>query len=140
MDGIRREPIPAASAVDDPDMPAKSMLTITFICPSPPGKCPTVARARLTKRSVMPAEFIKFAARRKKGTARRIKALYDFHISLMSRNGVRRGSMSKMGMHANPKANDTGMRISIRMANMPNMMAATSPGLIGAILDRDLRE
>ena len=33
----------AASAFEDPDIPANSMLTTTLICPRPPGRCPTSA-------------------------------------------------------------------------------------------------
>ena len=53
--GIINDPIPAASAVEDPEIPANSMLTNTLTCASPPGRCPTKARAKLTSRSVIPA-------------------------------------------------------------------------------------
>ena len=67
--------MPAASAVDEPEMPANSIETTTLTCPSPPGRCPTSALASRTSRSVMPAEFIRFAASRKNGTASSTKAL-----------------------------------------------------------------
>ena len=38
MAGIINEPIPAASAVEEPEIPAKSMLTTTFTWASPPGR------------------------------------------------------------------------------------------------------
>jgi hypothetical protein len=37
------EPIPAASAVELPEMPAKSIETVTLMWPSPPGRWPTRA-------------------------------------------------------------------------------------------------
>ena len=67
--------MPAASAVEEPEMPANSMQTMTLMWPSPPGRWPTMARARSTSRSVIPAEFIRLAASRKNGTASRTKAL-----------------------------------------------------------------
>ena len=105
------------------------MLTITLICPNPPGKWPTVALARLTNRSVIPAEFIRFAANRKNGTANKMNELYDFHISLISSEGDKRSSLINTGMQANPNANDTGMRIATSTAKVPNISAATSPEL-----------
>ncbi len=67
--------MPAASAVEEPEMPANSMLTMTLMWPSPPGRWPTTAWDRRTRRSVMPAEFIRLAASRKNGTASRTKEL-----------------------------------------------------------------
>ena len=67
--------MPAASAVDEPEMPANSIETMTFTWPSPPGRWPTMALANRIRRSVMPAPFIRFAASRKNGTASRTKAL-----------------------------------------------------------------
>ena len=128
--GIINEPIPAASAVDEPEIPANSMLTITLTCPNPPGKCPTDARASLTSRSVMPAAFIRFAASKKNGTASRMNELYDFHISLISRMGVSRSSSHIIGRQASPSANETGTRKTISAPNEPNMITAASMGLI----------
>ena len=54
---------------------ANSMLTTTLMCPNPPGRCPTRARAKATSRSVIPAAFIRFAANKKKGTAKRMEVL-----------------------------------------------------------------
>ena len=72
--------MPAASAVEDRDSTAKTMLTITLMCP---GRRQVAHRGlgELTSRSVMPAEFIRFAASTKNGTASRMKELYDLHIS-----------------------------------------------------------
>ena len=36
--GINRDPMPAASAVEEPEIPANSIDTTTLIWPSPPGK------------------------------------------------------------------------------------------------------
>jgi hypothetical protein len=65
----------AASAVEEPEMPAKKKESTTLIWASPPGQWPTMARERRISRSVMPPTFIRFAVRRKKGTASRMKEL-----------------------------------------------------------------
>jgi hypothetical protein len=65
----------AASAVDEPEMPAKNTDSTTLICASAPGKCPTMQRDKRTSRSVMPPMFIRLAVSRKKGTASRMKEL-----------------------------------------------------------------
>ena len=65
----------AASAVDDPEMPAKNTDSSTLICASAPGKLPTIVRDRRTSRSVMPPTFIRFAVSRKNGTASRMNEL-----------------------------------------------------------------
>ena len=54
---------------------AAGWTSTTLTWPSPPGRWPTTAWDRRTSRSVMPAEFIRFAASRKNGTASRMKAL-----------------------------------------------------------------
>ena len=65
----------AASAVEEPEMPAKKIDSTTFICASEPGKCPTMVRERSTRRSVIPPTFIRFAVSRKNGTASRMNEL-----------------------------------------------------------------
>ena len=75
MAGIITPPMPAASAVDEPEMPAKIMLTTTLMWPRPPGKWPTMVRASAISRSVTPAEFIRLAERMKNGTASRMNEL-----------------------------------------------------------------
>ena len=65
----------AASAVDEPEIPAKNTESSTFICASEPGKWPTIVRDRRTRRSVMPPTFMRFAVSRKKGTASRMNEL-----------------------------------------------------------------
>ena len=52
MAGIRIVPVAAASATEEPDIPAMIMLTTTDTLASPPVMCPTRARANLTSRSV----------------------------------------------------------------------------------------
>src|SRR5438034_5315234 len=69
------EPSPAASAVDEPEIPAKIMLTTTLTCARPPRKWPTMVRVNAISRSVIPDAFMMFAASRKKGTASRMNAL-----------------------------------------------------------------
>src|SRR5437660_1059712 len=44
----------AASAVEEPEMPAKNTESTTLICASEPGQCPTIERERPTNRTVMP--------------------------------------------------------------------------------------
>ena len=73
MAGISTEPVPAASATAEPDMPAMIMLVTTTTCPRPPVRCPTKALASRTNRSVIPPLFIRAPARMKKGTASRGK-------------------------------------------------------------------
>ncbi len=65
----------AASAVEDPDTPAKKIDRTTLICASPPGKWPTMVRASRISRSVMPPTFIMLAVSRKNGTASRMNEL-----------------------------------------------------------------
>ena len=101
--GISTPPTPAASAVLEPEMPANSMLTSTLTWPNPPGSQPTRARDKLISLSVMPAAFIRFAASMKKGIESSRNELYDFSISLSSRNGVSRSSMKNTGTQASPE-------------------------------------
>ena len=61
---------------------------------------------------------------------KKINELYDFHISLIKTTGFRRLSMSRTGRHANPSANDTGIRTTISTAKTPNISSETSPGLM----------
>ena len=65
----------AASAVDEPEMPAKNTDSTTLICASAPGKLPTMERDRRTSRSVMPPTLMRLAVRRKNGTASRMNEL-----------------------------------------------------------------
>ena len=65
----------AASAVEEPEMPAKKTESTTLICASAPGQWPTMVRESRISRSVMPPTFIRFAVRRKNGTASRMKEL-----------------------------------------------------------------
>ena len=65
----------AASAVDEPEMPAKNTDSTTLICASAPGMLPTMVRDSLTSRSVMPPTPIRLAVSRKNGTASRMKEL-----------------------------------------------------------------
>ena len=62
-------PLPAASAMADPDMPAKMMLWTTLTCARPPRKRPTIALQNCSSRSVMLPVFMNSAARMNSGTA-----------------------------------------------------------------------
>jgi hypothetical protein len=72
MAGMNTAPIPAASAVLDPEMPAKNMPTTTLTWARPPRRCPTMAMARLTSRSEIPPAFIRLPARKKNGSDRSV--------------------------------------------------------------------
>ena len=65
----------AASAVEEPEMPAKKSESTTFTCAKAARKWPTRSRERRTSRVVMPPTFIRFAVNRKNGTASRMKEL-----------------------------------------------------------------
>ena len=65
----------AASAVEEPEMPAKNTERTTLIWASDPGQLPTSARDSATSRSVMPPTLIRLAVSRKNGTASRMKEL-----------------------------------------------------------------
>src|SRR3954465_15975854 len=100
----------AASAVDDPEMPAKNTDSTTLICPSEPGQCPTIERDNATSRSVMPPMLIRFAVSRKNGTESRMEELEALNVSCASVIIDSRGSISRTGRHANPSAKATGTR------------------------------
>jgi len=68
-------PCPAASALAEPEMPAKNTDNSTLICAKPPGKWPTSALDNRIMRTVMPPPFIKLAVKRKNGTANKMKEL-----------------------------------------------------------------
>ena len=65
----------AASAVEDPEMPAKNTDSTTLIWASEPGQWPTMVRDSVTRRSVMPPMVIRLAVSRKNGTASRMNEL-----------------------------------------------------------------
>ena len=65
-------PVPAASAIAEPDMPAKMIDWTTLTCASPPRKRPTIALQNVRRRCVIGPEFISSAARMKSGTASRM--------------------------------------------------------------------
>jgi hypothetical protein len=66
-------PEPAASAIAEPDIPAKITLCTTLTWASPPRKRPTIASQKRSSRSVMVPLFMISAARMKSGTASRIQ-------------------------------------------------------------------
>src|SRR3954451_2915877 len=65
----------AASAVEEPEMPAKNTDSTTLICASDPGQGPTIERDSAPSRSVMPPMLIRLAVSRKNGTDSRMKEL-----------------------------------------------------------------
>src|ERR1044072_4449598 len=65
----------SASAVEEPEMPAKNTDSTTLICASDPGQCPTIERDSATRRSVIPPMLIRWWVRRKNGTASRMNEL-----------------------------------------------------------------
>jgi len=72
MAGMRIEPSAEASAVALPEMPAKKPADSTVTDDMPPLRCPTMARAKPTMRSVMPPTFISMPASRKSGIVSRM--------------------------------------------------------------------
>src|SRR5205809_2200042 len=119
----------AASAVDDPEMPAKKTDSSTLICASAPGKLPTIVRERRTSRSVMPPTFIRLAVSRKNGTASRMNELYALNVVLKTTIGESRGSMNSTGRQASPSANATGTRSTNSTKNVPNKSHAATTGV-----------
>src|SRR5437868_12099398 len=126
----------AASAVDEPEMPAKNTDSRTLICASAPGKLPTIARDRRTRRSVIPPTFIRFAVNRKNGTASRMKELYALNVVLKITIGDRRGSMISTGRQARPRAKAIGTRRIMSRKKPPNSHAAAAPGVRAAVIPR----
>ena len=59
----------AASAMAEPEIPAKNTLVMMFTCPSPPRKRPTIAIERSISALVTPPRFISSPARMKSGIA-----------------------------------------------------------------------
>src|SRR6185312_2596263 len=124
----------AASAVDEPDIPAKNTDSSTLICASAPGKLPTIVLDSVTSRSVMPPTFIRLAVSRKNGTASRMNELYALNVVLKMTIGDSRGSMNSTGRLARPSANATGTRNSISRKNEPKSQIAATPGVSMAVL------
>jgi hypothetical protein len=117
----------AASAVEEPDTPAKKIDSTTLICASPPGKCPTMARERRSSRSVMPPMFIRLAVRRKNGTASRMNELYALKVSCTRVTVDRRGSIRRIGSDASASAKAIGTRRNRNRKNRPKRIAAACP-------------
>ena len=65
-------PLPAASAMAEPDMPAKMIDCSTLTWARPPRKRPTSASQKSSSRAVMLPEFMISAAKMKSGTASRM--------------------------------------------------------------------
>ena len=120
----------AASAVEDPETPAKSTDSTTLICARLPGRWPTIARVQLNSRSVMPPEFIRLAASRKNGTASSRNELNAVNIVETMTVRSSRGSSASGGTQAIASAKATGMRTSSAPNSTPNISAATNPGVM----------
>ena len=118
----------AASAVDEPEIPAKKIDSTTLTWANPPGMWPTRSRDSLTSRSVIPPTFIRFAVSRKNGTASRMNELYDLNVSLKMIIGDSRGSMNITGRQASPRAKAIGTRSAISEKNTPNSTSAATAG------------
>src|SRR3546814_16969131 len=69
-------PVPAASAMAEPDMPAKMTLWRMLTWASPPRKRPTKASQKRSRRSVMEPMFHSSAARLNRGPARMMTLVY----------------------------------------------------------------
>src|SRR5438477_8737515 len=119
----------AASAVEEPEMPAKNTDSTTLICASDPGQCPTIERDSATRRSVIPPTFIRLAVSRKNGTASRMNELYALNVVLNTTIGESRGSTNSTGRQASPSANATGTRRINNTKNVPNRSHAATVGV-----------
>lgn len=118
----------AASAVELPDIPAKKIDKTTLIWASPPGKCPTIARDRRTRRSVMPPTFMRLAVSKKNGTASKMKLLYALKVSWTRTSGVSLGSIRRGGRQASASAKATGTRNVKNAKKSPKRSPAACPG------------
>src|ERR671925_140808 len=65
----------AASAVEEPEMPAKNTDKSTLICSGDPGHFPTWLRERCRRGRLMPPIFMRWAVNGKNGSASRMKEL-----------------------------------------------------------------
>ena len=110
MAGMMMEPSPAASAFEEPEMPAKIMLVTTLTCPRPPGRWPTMACASRRSMLVMPAQFMRLAARTKKGIASKMKEPYWIIMRWSSMMGVTCGVRMRMGTTEKASAKEIGTR------------------------------
>ena len=97
MAGMSILPTPAVSAWDDPDTPAKIMETRILAWASPPLTLPVRAMQNFTSISVIFPWFMMFAARIKRGMARRTKELSPLNIFM---NTVRFGIKGMVEMPA----------------------------------------
>src|SRR4051812_29886734 len=122
----------AASAVEEPEIPAKNTDRSTLICASAPGKFPTIVRDSVTRRSVMPPTFIRFAVSKKNGTASRMNELYALNVVLNTTMGESRGSMNSTGRQASPSAKATGTRSTMSRKNVPKSHMAATAGVSAA--------
>ena len=67
--GTMIPPIAAASADVEPETAEKNISAMMTTWPSPPGKCPTMDRASVTRRRLIPPTSMRNPARMKSGTA-----------------------------------------------------------------------
>ena len=81
----------AASAVDEPEMPAKKIDSSDVDLREPAGEVADQRPRNRTSRSVIPPTFMRFAVSRKNGTASRMNELYALNVSCISVIGERRG-------------------------------------------------
>ena len=125
MAGMMMEPSPAASAFEEPEMPAKIMLVTTLTWPRPPGRWPTMAWASRSSMLVMPAQFMRLAARTKNGMASKMKEPYWIIMRWSSMMGVTCGVRMRMGTTEKASAKEIGTRSAMRTTSVPNITQKT---------------
>ena len=118
----------AASAVDDPEIPAKKT-TAHVDLREPAGQRADQARDSRTSRSVMPPTFIRFAVEQEERHGEQDERVVRLERRLNTTIGDSRGSMTSTGRHASPSANATGTRSTISVKNMPNSDSAATAGV-----------
>ena len=112
----------AASAVDDPEMPAKKIDSTTFICASAPGKCPTM-RARQAHQAVGDAADV-HQVRGEQEERHREQDERVVGVEGLLHQRHRRELLldDSIGRQARPSANATGTRSASSAKKTPNRM------------------
>ena len=81
-------PMPAASAIAEPDIPENIREATTLTCPNPPLNRPTHEIQNERSRSEIVPAFIIFAATINKGTARIMKLSYKPHSAVSAARAI----------------------------------------------------
>src|SRR5699024_3177997 len=112
-------PTEPASATADPEMPPKIMLVTTLTAESPPFMGPTSAKAKSTRRRVMPPAFMIAPARTNKGIASSGKERRPASIRCEARASGTSVNKPRPRSEASPIAIAIGSPTTIRRMNPP---------------------